>query len=40
MVVAGKIGYLTASGGQLMNYDGFFADAIGRVRCVTARSPT
>src|SRR5216684_8367428 len=32
MVVAGTIGYRTASGGRLMNYDEFFADAIGRVR--------
>lgn len=31
MVVAGTIGYLTASGGRLMNYDEFFADAIGRL---------
>src|ERR1700731_4926386 len=30
MVVAGTIGYHTASGGRLMNYDEFFADAIGR----------
>ena len=29
MVVAGTIGYRTASGGRLMNYDEFFADAIG-----------
>ena len=28
MVVAGTIGYRTASGGRLMNYDEFFADAI------------
>src|SRR5712672_4123464 len=32
MVAAGTIGYRTASGGRLMNYDEFFADAIGRVR--------
>jgi len=31
MVAAGTIGYRTASGGRLMNYDGFFADAIGRL---------
>src|ERR1700692_2782528 len=31
MVVAGTIGYRTASGGRLMNYDEFFADAIGRL---------
>jgi hypothetical protein len=30
MVVAGTIGYRTASGSRLMNYDEFFADAIGR----------
>src|ERR1700722_4128774 len=31
MVVGGTIGYHTASGGRLMNYDEFFADAIGRL---------
>src|SRR5260370_3780762 len=31
MVVAGTIGYRTASGGRLVNYDEFFADAIGRL---------
>src|ERR1700681_1149638 len=31
MVVAGTIGYRTASGGRLTNYDEFFADAIGRL---------
>jgi hypothetical protein len=31
MVAAGTIGYRAASGGRLMNYDGFFADAIGRL---------
>jgi hypothetical protein len=31
MVVAGTIGYRTASGGRLMNYDASFADAIGRL---------
>src|SRR5260370_15693026 len=31
MVAAGTIGYRTASGGRLMNYDEFFADAIGRL---------
>src|SRR6202049_3098953 len=31
MVVAGTIGCRTASGGRLMNYDEFFADAIGRL---------
>src|ERR1700692_3105277 len=32
MVVAGTIGYRAASGGRLMNYDEFFADAIARLR--------
>src|SRR3984893_14962984 len=32
MVAAGTIGYRTTSGGRLMNYDEFFADAIGRRR--------
>src|SRR3977135_3130245 len=32
MVAAGTIGYRTTSGGRLMNYDEFFADAASRVR--------
>src|SRR5258708_15301075 len=40
MVAAGTIGYRTASGGRLMNYDEFFADAIGRQTApVAAMSP-
>src|SRR5712672_4214518 len=31
MVAAGTIGYLAASGDRFMNYDEFFADAIGRL---------
>src|SRR6266851_5133376 len=31
MVAAGTIGYRAASGGRLVNYDEFFADAIGRL---------
>src|SRR6266566_927642 len=39
MVVAGTIGFRTAFGGRLMNYDEFFADAIGRLPDRTSGPP-